>query len=81
MKTFSAKLRDRQHLRRLNKEKLELIGPTLPRDDTRERLAWPNTQLSRAVKNNDHAEIERLVPICHAAREEFKLLCGKEETR
>jgi hypothetical protein len=81
VKTFFAKLRDRQHLRKLNKEKQELLGRKPHWDDTRSRVSWLNAQLARAEKQNSLEEAERLRPLVFAAREEFRLLCGKGETR
>lgn len=74
MKSFFSRRRDRHHLRKLNKEKHELIAPTSRCDDAETRVRWLNAQLALAVKNHDRAEIERLTPLCLAAREEFKQL-------
>jgi hypothetical protein len=81
VKTFFAKLRDRQHLRKLNKEKQELLGRKPHWDDTRCRVSWLNARLALAIKSNDQEEIERLTPICHAAREEFRTLCSNGANR
>jgi hypothetical protein len=84
MKSFFARLRERRLLRKLNKEKQELIGSTPRCGDTEARVRWLNAALHRAIKNRDRAEIERLTPLCSAAREEFTALLaskGAEEKR
>jgi hypothetical protein len=78
MKSYFPRLRDRHHLRKLNKEKKELIGLTPRCGDTKARVRWLNAQLALAVKNNDHAEVERLTPICVAARKEYTALLAIE---
>jgi hypothetical protein len=79
VKNLFTRPRDRQHLRKLNKEKHELIGPTPRCGDTKARVSWLNAQLALAVKNNDRAEVERLTPLCLGAREEFKALVAFED--
>jgi hypothetical protein len=74
MKRFFTRLRDRQHLRKINKEKHELISPTPRYGYTEARVRWLNARLALAVKNNDLEEVERLKPLCVAAREEFQAL-------
>jgi len=74
MKRFFTRLRDRRHMRKLNREKHELIAPAPRCGDTRARVAWLNAALARAIKNGDRAEVERLTPLCLAAREEFRAL-------
>jgi hypothetical protein len=74
MKGYFGRLRDRRHLRKLNKEKQQLIGPTPRWSDTEARVRWFNEALHRAMKNGDHAEVERLTPLCLAARVDFKAL-------
>jgi hypothetical protein len=74
VKSYFARLRDRQHLRKLNKQKQELIGSTPRCGDVKARVRWLNAALHRAIKNGDRAEAERLEPLCFAAREEFKAL-------
>jgi hypothetical protein len=80
MKSFFRRLRDRQHLRKLNKEKHGLIGPTPRCGDTKARVRWLNAALHRAIKSGDLAEVERLTPLCFAAREEFKALLAFKDT-
>jgi hypothetical protein len=79
MKSFFARLRDRRHVQKLNKEKEELIGPTPRCGDVEARVRWLNAALARATKNRDHAEVERLTPLVLAAREEFKALLVSED--
>jgi hypothetical protein len=67
-------------LRKLNKEKHELIGPMPRCDDAKDRIRWLNAALARAIKNGDRAEVERLTPLCFAAREEFKTLRAFENS-
>jgi hypothetical protein len=79
MKSYFTRLRERQHLRKLKKERRELLARQPHWDDTRARVRWLNAQLALAVKNNDRAEAERLMPLCVAAREEFKALLAFED--
>jgi hypothetical protein len=72
MRSSFTRPRDRQHLRKLNKERRELIAPTPRSADAEARVRWLNAELHRATKSGDRAEVERLTPICLAAREEFK---------
>jgi hypothetical protein len=74
MKSYFTRLRDCQHLRKLNKEKQELIGPAPRCNDAEARVRCLNVALHRAIKNGDQAEVERLTPICLAARAEFRTL-------
>ena len=79
MKSFFTRLRDRRNLRKLNKEKHELIAPTPRCDDAEARVRWLNAALHRAIKNGDRAEVERLTPLAIAAREEFKALQAENQ--
>jgi hypothetical protein len=79
MKSYFSRLRDRQRLRRLKKERNELVARQPHWDDTRARVRWLNATLALAVKNNDREEAERLMPLCIAAREEFKTLLAFED--
>jgi hypothetical protein len=79
MKSYFTRLRERQHLRKLKKERHELLARQPHWDDTRARVRWLNAQLALAVKNNDRAEAERLMPLCVAARDEFKALLAFED--
>jgi hypothetical protein len=79
VKSFFSRLRDRQHLRKLQKERHELLARQPKWDDTRARVRWLNAQLALAVKNNDRAEAERLMPLCIAARDEFKKVLAFED--
>jgi hypothetical protein len=80
VKSYFGRLRDRRHLRKLNKEKHELIGPTPRCGDTRARVRWLNAALHRALKNGDRTEVERLTPLCLAARKEFEALLAFKHT-
>lgn len=72
MKMFFSKTRAREHLRKLNREKHELTGPVVSREDTKARVQWLNARLALAQKRDDREEVERLAPLCLEAREEFK---------
>jgi len=73
--------RDRRYIQKLNREKETLLPVSAPlRHDVRDRVAWLNAQLALATKNNDREEIERLEPICLAAREEFRALIAVEKS-
>lgn len=74
MKNLFRRLRERQHVRKLLKERNELIAPTPRYGYVEDRVRWLNAQLALAVKKNDPAEVERLTPLCVAAREEFRAL-------
>ena len=67
-----ARRADRRHLKKLNKERAELLGPAVAHADTKARVEWLNAKLALAVKRNDCEEIERLTPLCLEAREELK---------
>jgi hypothetical protein len=79
MKSYFTRLRERQHLRKLKKERHELLARQPQWDDTRARVRWLNAQLALAVKNNDREEAERLMPLCIAAREDFKAILVFED--
>jgi hypothetical protein len=80
VKSYFGRLRDRQHLRKLQKERNELIARQPRWDDTKARVCWLNAALHRATKNGDRAEVERLTPLVFKAREEFKTLLAFENS-